>query len=156
MKDIVLAWDDLAASALEPNPFYESWMLLPAIEAFGLERNFRLVTVWTGDRLDAVVPLERVQTFKGLPLAALGSWRHRHTLLCTPLVRSEGATETLDALVAWLKKGSEGAEVAELRFLVADGAFHRALTEVLKDARLRPLVLDSYSRPVLRRRRDAD
>ena len=48
MKDIVPAWDDLAARALEPNPFYESWMLLPAIEAFGLERSFRLVTVWSG------------------------------------------------------------------------------------------------------------
>src|SRR5947209_4002365 len=25
------AWDDLAAAAVEPNVFYESWMLLPAL-----------------------------------------------------------------------------------------------------------------------------
>ena len=29
------AWDDLAASAVEPNVFYDSWMLLPALQAFG-------------------------------------------------------------------------------------------------------------------------
>ena len=156
MKDIVPAWDELAARALEPNPFYESWMLLPAIEAFGLERGFRLVTVWSGERLDAVLPLERTRGFKGLPLPAFGSWRHRHMLLCTPLVRHDGATETLDALVGWLKTGPEGAEIAGLQYLARDSAFHRAMVEALKDAGIRPLVMDSYQRPVLRRRRDAD
>jgi CelD/BcsL family acetyltransferase involved in cellulose biosynthesis len=156
MKDIVPAWDDLAARALEPNPFYESWMLLPAIEAFGLERSFRLVTIWTGGQLDAVVPLERTKGFKGLPLPAFTSWRHRHMLLSTPLVRQQGATETLDALVEWLKKAPEGAEIAGMQHLVKDAAFHRMLVEVLKDAGIRPLAVDSYQRPVLRRRRDAD
>src|SRR5260370_26020404 len=27
-------WDDLAAAAVEPNVFYESWMLLPALRAY--------------------------------------------------------------------------------------------------------------------------
>jgi hypothetical protein len=30
-------WDELAAAAIEANPFYESWMLLPAARAFGQE-----------------------------------------------------------------------------------------------------------------------
>jgi CelD/BcsL family acetyltransferase involved in cellulose biosynthesis len=156
MKDIVPAWDDLAARALEPNPFYESWMLLPAIEAFGLERTFRLVTVWSGSQLDAVFPLERSKGFKGLPLPAFGSWRHRHMLLGTPLVRQQGATEALDALVDWLKKAPEGTEIAALQYVVRDAAFHRAMVEVLKDARLRPMTFDSYARPVLRRQRDGE
>ena len=32
---IVPAWEALARAALEPNPFYEHWMLRPAIAAFG-------------------------------------------------------------------------------------------------------------------------
>ena len=30
LLDHVAAWDDLAKNAAEPNPFYESWNLLPA------------------------------------------------------------------------------------------------------------------------------
>src|SRR6266699_7109311 len=28
-------WEELASRALEPNVFYEHWMLLPALEAYG-------------------------------------------------------------------------------------------------------------------------
>src|SRR3984893_14063462 len=29
------SWDDLAGNAVEPTVFYESWMLLPALRAYG-------------------------------------------------------------------------------------------------------------------------
>ena len=147
MKAIAPAWENLAAAAIEPNPFYEPWMLLPALDAFGLEKNFRLVTVWSGERLDAVLPLERKGSFKGLPLPALTSWRHRHCLLCTPLVRAEGAAETLAALV-----GSLDAPLVNLQYIPGDGPFYRALTA----AGVRCTVLDGYSRPVLRRAKDGE
>ena len=35
LSAFVPAWEELAAAALEPNVFYEHWMLLPALEAFG-------------------------------------------------------------------------------------------------------------------------
>ena len=34
LRDIVPAWDVLARHSLEPNVFYESWMLLAALEQF--------------------------------------------------------------------------------------------------------------------------
>jgi len=147
MQAIAPAWENMAAAAIEPNPFYEPWMLLPAIDSFGLERSFRLVTVWNGDRLDAVLPLERKASFKGLPLPALTSWRHRHCLLCTPLVRAEGAAETLAALV-----GSLDAPLVSLQYIPGEGPFYRALTA----AGVRCAVLDGYSRPVLRRAKDGE
>jgi hypothetical protein len=142
----------MAAAAIEPNPFYEPWLLLPALEQFGLERNFRLITLWNGDRLDAVMPMERTGGFKGLPLPTLGSWRHRHCLLCTPLVRAEGAEETLAALIDWLRADGDGASVVGLKYIPSDGPFYRALmaTEV------RCLVMDGYSRPMLRRHTDGE
>jgi CelD/BcsL family acetyltransferase involved in cellulose biosynthesis len=147
MRAIAPAWENMAAEAIEPNPFYEPWMLLPALDAFGLEKNFRLVTVWNGERLDAVLPLERKGSFKGLPLPALTSWRHRHCLLCTPLVRAEGAAETLAALV-----GSLDAPLVSLQYIPGDGPFYRALSA----AGVRCAVLDGYSRPVLRRAKDGE
>jgi len=154
MAAIVPSWENMAAAAIEPNPFYEPWMLLPALELFGQGRGFRLVTIWNGERLDAVLPLERTATFKGLPLPALSSWRHRHCLLCTPLVRADGGVETLTALIAWLHR--EGASVVGLHYIPAEGRFHRALVEALKVAKVKLLVLDGYARPVLRRAKDGE
>src|SRR5213078_3334022 len=51
---------------------------------------------------------------------------HRHCLLCTPLVRADGAAETLAALIEWLRSG-EGASVVSLQYIPGDGPFHRAL-----------------------------
>ena len=154
MTAIAPAWENMAAAAIEPNPFYEPWMLLPALELFGLGHGFRLVTVWNGERLDAVLPLERASTFKGLPLPALSSWRHRHCLLCTPLVRADGSEQTLAALIEWLH--AEGAPVVGLQYIPAEGRFNRALMEALKLANIKPFVLDGYERPVLRRAKDGE
>ena len=46
------AWNDLAAAALEPNVFYEPWMLLPAIDSFGRGKELRFVLVYA-DQPDA-------------------------------------------------------------------------------------------------------
>ena len=152
MAAIAPSWENLAAAAIEPNPFYEPWMLLPALELFGLERGFRLITVWTGERLDAVLPMQRTAGFKGLPLPTLGSWLHRHCLLCTPLVRADGATQTLAALIGWLRADGDGAAVVNLRYIPSDGPFYRALIAT----GIRCVAMDGYARPVLRRAKDGE
>jgi CelD/BcsL family acetyltransferase involved in cellulose biosynthesis len=148
MAAIAPSWENMAAAAIEPNPFYEPWMLLPALELFGMPGGFRLITVWKGDRLDAVMPTERARGFKGLPLPALESWRHRHCLLGTPLVRAEGATETLAALIGSLRDVS----LVGLKYIPSEGPFQRALMAT----GIRCAVLDSYARPVLRRHKDGE
>jgi CelD/BcsL family acetyltransferase involved in cellulose biosynthesis len=152
MRALAHAWDELAAAALEPNPFYESWMLLPALEAFGLARNFSLVTIGDGGRLDAVLPFERSKAFKGLPIPALASWRHRHCLLCTPLIRADGARDTLATLIGWLRSDRAGTSVVNLQYIPGEGPFHRALMAT----GIRCVTLDGYERPVLRRGNDAE
>jgi hypothetical protein len=37
LEKYVPAWEDLATAAIEPNVFYEPWMALPAIRAFGAD-----------------------------------------------------------------------------------------------------------------------
>jgi len=63
----VPAWERLAVSALEPNVFYEPWMFLPALRAFGPGTDFRIALVFASDPscprvaplLCAVLPVQR-------------------------------------------------------------------------------------------------
>src|SRR6266850_6497102 len=75
-------WEALAAEAAEPNPFYEHWMLLPALDAYGAE-DFRCIVVWENGALGALFPMRLERRYRGLPLRALRSWRHRNMLVCT-------------------------------------------------------------------------
>src|SRR6266478_5680049 len=45
------AWEELAAASVEPNPFYEPWMLLPALRSFARRERVEVVLVFRGDLL---------------------------------------------------------------------------------------------------------
>lgn len=152
---LVPQWEELAQDALEPNPFYEHWMLLPALEAFGAAQDVRVAAVWFQDRLWGLFPLERVARYRGLPVPALRAWRHRHSLLCTPLVRAGRAAQCLAALSLWLRS-AEGAPLLELDFVPAEGPFHRALVDWLHEEKLPSLASNRYNRAVLRKAADAE
>ena len=46
--DFRAAWDDLASRAAEPNPFFESWYLLPALRAHDPAGEVRLFCLHRG------------------------------------------------------------------------------------------------------------
>ena len=148
LECFVPAWEELARDALEPNPFYEPWMLLPALRAFSAGQDMSVALVWTGDELAGLFPLARVGRYKGLPAAALSSWRHAHCLLGTPLVRADRARPCLDALL-----GEIDASLVEFSYLPAGEPFHRTLLEALAARGLRAIVNRSYERGLLRKHR---
>jgi CelD/BcsL family acetyltransferase involved in cellulose biosynthesis len=148
LECLVPAWEDLARAALEPNPFYEHWMLLPALEAFAAGQELRVVLVWDGERLAGLFPFQRLARYKGLPAATLTSWRHPHCLLCTPLVRADCARACIEALL-----DHSGASLLELCYLPAGEPFHRALLEALAARGLRAHVGRSHRRGLLRKHR---
>jgi CelD/BcsL family acetyltransferase involved in cellulose biosynthesis len=138
---IASAWEDLAANALEPNPFYEPWILLPALRARG-EAGFECITVWQEATLIGLFPFERRPRFRRLPVATLTSWRHSAYLLCTPLVRADAALPALRALLRW---AVDEASVLELLYLSANGPFDDALRTVAATL----VRTASFSRPLL-------
>ena len=147
--EIVAAWDDLAANAVEPNPFYESWMLQPALKWLAAGRDILLITVWADGKLGALLPLERKANYKGFPVRTLRSWRHRHCMLCTPLVRAEGTENYLGAMIEWFRRA---ASVVELDYMPADGPVYRLFAASLPGAQ----VSEGYERALFRRAKDAD
>lgn len=153
LKALVPAWDELAGAACEPNPFYESWALLPALEAFP-DPNAFCAAVFRAGRLDALIPLRSEPRYRGLPARALRSWRHRHMLLCTPLVRTGTERECAAALLRWARE-QDGASVLELQYLNAGGAFHAGLLDSVGAQRRTWRVAASYPRALLVRGADA-
>jgi CelD/BcsL family acetyltransferase involved in cellulose biosynthesis len=147
LSAIAPAWEELAANACEQNPFYEPWYLLAALRARGGD-TMRCVLLWDGERLAGLFPFERVPRYKGLPLAALASWRQSTHLLGTPLVRADCAVEALQALLAW--RGADAA-VLELRYVPQQGPFAVAMAKALRRSRSAFVTTAQLSRPLLRR-----
>ena len=148
LECIIPEWQVLASRALEPNPFYEPWMLLPALRAFGAGQDVRVVLVWRGEQLAGLFPFRREPRHRGLPAATLTSWLHAHGLLCTPLVLADDAPAVLDALFAWCD-----ASFIEFRYLPAGEPFHRALTQALAARGLKLTVNRAWTRGLLRKNR---
>jgi CelD/BcsL family acetyltransferase involved in cellulose biosynthesis len=149
LRELVPQWEALAAEAAEPNPFYEPWMLLPAIEAYGAGEGFRCIAVWEDGRLGGLFPMRLAPRFHGLPVRTLTSWRHRNMLISTPLVRAKTATRCVAALLR-----SALAPLIEFEWSSAGGLFYGALTEASTEGAYPWTVTDAYSRAVLVRERD--
>ena len=146
LSAIVPQWEELAANALEPNPFYEPWILLPALRA-RREGELCCASVWDGGRLIGLFPFERRREFKRLPVATLSSWRHSAYLLCTPLLRRDSVGPALRALLRW---AVDEASVLEFLYVPAEGPFDDALREcartLVRTARFtRPLLVKGAS-----------
>ena len=150
---LVADWDELAAHAIEPNPFYEPWAVLPALEAFGAA-GIAFVTVRRGDgKLAGLFPLERASSYRGLPARTLRSWRHRHCLLSVPLLRADGALETLQSFLAAMQCQ---AAVEDFAYL-PEGPFHHALVDALsRNSDVACAPFEGYARPLMRCAGDAD
>jgi hypothetical protein len=151
------AWNDLAAAALEPNVFYEPWMMLPAIDSFGGREKLRYVLVYADHEnapplLCGLFPLERAARYNGLPFSHVRLWQHKHCFLGTPLVRATHARACLDAFLDWLEADAHGASAIKWGAVAADGPFWRVLAEALAESGRPSFVPYRFERAVMRRR----
>jgi len=150
---IAVQWEDLAGHALESNPLYEPWMMLPALDApDGGELHCCLLWARDPERSDlpatlcGLFPFRRERGYRGFPASALRSWSHPSWAweLCTPLVRTDGAHRHVAALLDWLAR--DGAAVIEFRHLPRAGAFMDVLAEALREREL-TLFADDVAAP---------
>ena len=163
LAGLIPAWEELAAAALEPNVFYEHWMLLPALEACGAGRDIRIVLVLlpaahnpNGQaKLLGLFPLERISRPKRLNVPAVGLWRYAHGYLCTPLIRADAAAQCMSAFFEWLRSEEANASLAELRWFSGDGPFHKLLVDLSNDFALAKGTTDIFTRGLWRKGDDS-
>ncbi|MBV9126041.1 MAG: GNAT family N-acetyltransferase [Planctomycetes bacterium] len=155
------AWEELAAAALEPNVFYEPWMLRPALESYGAGRQLLLVLVVAQlpagqpPLLGGLFPLERRRGYKGLPVRVLSLWRYIHCYLGTPLIHADYARACLNAFFDWLAQDPRGAPLLECPWIAGEGPWAWALTEFLEERPLAHLVVEGFTRALLRPRENS-
>ena len=150
------AWEELAANAADPNPFYEPYALLASLRLLPDAREVEVVLVWAANPLPkqpallvGLFPLLRRTRYKGLPLVTLSTWKHVYQYLGTPLVRHDRAAEVLDTFFAWVRDDARAALV-EWRTIRSDGAFRHALTDALARHQLTAYVDKAHTRAMFR------
>lgn len=148
------AWDDLAANAADPNPFYERSALLPALASLPDGKEVEVVLVWAPNPLPkqpailcGLFPLVRRARWKGIPLRTLATWKHLYNYLGTPLVRAERAAEVLDVFFDWAKSQ---ASLVVWNTICSDTAFRHALTDACNRRRLGSYEEERHTRAVFR------
>ena len=158
------AMEKLAAAALEPNLYYEHWMLRAAIHAFGAGVDLRLALIFAPDPLRpqgepllcGLFPLERKRHWQGVPVSVLSLWRYPHCVLCTPLIRASHAAETLAAFNDWLRTGEAASALFVWQWVSADGPFQQLLSQQFHATASLFFVAEWYPRAMFRPRTDAD
>lgn len=163
LESYLAAWDRLSAAAVEPNVFYERWMLKPALDSYaqGEELLFVLVVADLppgsphAPLLCGFFPLVRRGRYKGLPVSTLALWCYVHCYLCTPLIHADHASECLAAFFSWLNADRRAAALLECKWIPGEGAFHRLLVEYLAENHKISLLDETYSRAMLSPRASA-
>ncbi|HMB29674.1 MAG TPA: GNAT family N-acetyltransferase [Blastocatellia bacterium] len=164
----VSAWEDLAAAALEPNVFYEPWMLMPAIRAFGAGQRVRFALITAPDParpaeaplLAGLFPLEQQSQYQGLsqklPFKTLSLWKHKYCYLCTPLIRAGYGREVIAAFFDWLAAGGHGCSLMEFTFIAGDGLFYNLLIDYFDRHAKLSYVTSCFMRALFRPASDAE
>jgi CelD/BcsL family acetyltransferase involved in cellulose biosynthesis len=83
--DLLRAWRELAAEAVEPNPFFGPEVLLPAARRLPGGDRVRLMVVRQGARLVLAMPVTSAR-YRRIPLRTLSTWRHSYRYVGTPLL----------------------------------------------------------------------
>jgi CelD/BcsL family acetyltransferase involved in cellulose biosynthesis len=125
------AWDALAQCASEPNPFFESWYLLPGLMAFDPLGEVRLLRFMAGAELAGLLPVVRPRRYYRWPIPNVSSWLHANCFLGAPMVAAGLEREFWLALLAWADRSAGPGLFLHLGHMPLSGPLHAALTEVL-------------------------
>ena len=129
----IARWDALAQWASEPNPFHESWYLLPALRAFDPDGEVTLLCLEAGGQLAGVLPVVRKARYYGHPVRHWSNWLHGNAFVGAPLVARGFERAFWRELFAWCDRRSGGALFLHLAQMPAEGPLHDALLQVLRE-----------------------
>lgn len=137
-----LAWDALAQCAAEPNPFHESWYLLPALRTLDPEGSVKLLRLEADGDLAGLIPLRHENRYYRWPIPQLCNWIHGNCFLGAPLVAAGMERQFWRALLAWADTHAGRGLFLHLGAMPLSGPVHAALQAVLSEqGRLAGLVL---------------
>ncbi|WP_419956751.1 GNAT family N-acetyltransferase [Novosphingobium kalidii] len=143
----VAAWDALAEWAGEPNPFYESWYLLPSLRQ--LPSQISLLRFEFRGKLAGLLPVVRPNRYYRYPFPNLANWLHPNMFSGAPLVTQGAEVPFWQALLRWADENAGAALFLHLRDLPLDGPLHAALNQLLASERRYAEVVHREERAML-------
>lgn len=154
--EAIAEWDALALDAADPNPFFESWNLLPALTNLDRDGNAQIAIYRRHGKLLGLMPLARAARYYGYPLPHLHSWLHYNSFCGTPLIAREREVEFWTALFGYVDKNPGGAMFLHLTHLPASGSVYDALREVTLEQHRPAKIVHSEQRAMLQSDQSAE
>ena len=145
----VVRWDALAQWAAEPNPFFESWYLLPSLRLLDPTGQVRLLCVEADGQLVGVLPVKRERSYYGHPLPHWRTWLHPNAFCGVPLVAAGAEKAFWRALFAWADEAGSTPLFFHLPEMPLHGPVHAALREVLATENRPAALVHRYQRAML-------
>ncbi len=136
-------WRDLAADAVESNPFYSPALLIPAFEAFADDEVRLAIVRDERGRLIALAPVAPARGYSKLPVRYLATWMHEHCFFAAPLIRRGREADAFRALFDLVE--GEGAFL-RLRHLDAEGPLFAAARAAAHSSARRAAISARYER----------
>ncbi len=144
-----LAWDALALCAAEPNPFHESWYLLPALRALDPKGSVQLLRFEFDGELAGILPLRREPRYYRWPIPQLTNWIHGNCFLGAPLVAAGLERPFWRALLAWADAHPRAGLFLHLAQIPLDGPLWSALQAVLAEQDRQAALVSREARAML-------
>lgn len=143
------AWDALVRRASEPNPFFESWYLLPSLRNLPETESVTILRFEQDGRLAGLLPLARSPRYYRWPVPNLSSWLHANCFCGVPLVARGAEAAFWRAVLEWADRNARAALFMHLRGIVLGGPLHTELQAVANDERRQVVTVHAEERAML-------
>ncbi len=131
LEQDIEAWDTLALNASEPNPFFESWYLLPSLRHLPAAQGVMVLRFEMDGRLAGILPVRRANRYYRWPIPNISSWVHDNAFCGLPLVWRGAETAFWLAVLDWADRHPGAGLFLHLQGLTGPSPLHAALDAVL-------------------------
>lgn len=142
-------WNILAAGAVEPNPFYESWFLLPALQQFDPDGKVEILAMWHDKVLVGLLPVADARIYGRWPIAHHLNWLHHNAFLGAPLVMPGFERSFWELVFKTMDRRSGKSLFLHLNGLVIGAPIQRALEQTCLTQHRRFALVDEQERALL-------
>lgn len=142
-------WNILAAGAVEPNPFYESWFLLPALQQFDPDGKVEILAMWHDKALVGLLPVADARIYGRWPIAHHVNWLHHNAFLGAPLVMPGFERSFWELIFKTMDRRRGKSLFLHLNGLVIGAPIQRALEQTCLRQNRRFALVDEQERALL-------
>ena len=131
-------WLSLADTVSLPNPFFEPWFLISALEALDGDRTVQIAVLVESGTIKGLMPLHRATQHHARRLPNLATWTHHNSFCGSPLIAHGSEEPFWAALLDWCDANAGDALFLHLPQQVADASATTSLRDTCRRAR-RPI-----------------